>query len=266
MHHLNYRLDGPSGAPVLVLSNSVATTLSMWEPQAPAFSRNFQVLRYDTRGHGQSAVPEGAYSIADLGKDVIDLLDSLEIERAHFCGLSLGGMTGMWLAANHPARLDKLVLSNCVPYIGNPDMWNARIATVLAEGMTQIGAAQATRWFKPGFETEHPEVYRTLEETASATPAAGYAGCCAVLRDADLNDDLQAIKAPTLVVGGLHDKATPPEKTAALAKQIANAQYRELDAGHLSNIDASLAYTDVVLEFLGMQQPGELVQRIPNIA
>lgn len=250
MHHLNYRLDGPSGAPVLVLSNSVATTLSMWEPQIATFSHRFRVLRYDTRGHGLSAVPEGAYSIADLGKDVIDLLDSLSIERAHFCGLSLGGMTGMWLAANYPARIDKLVLSNCVPHIGNPDMWNARIATVLEEGMAQIGAAQATRWFKPGFETEHSEVYRALEATASATSAIGYAGCCAVLRDADLNDDLQTIKAPALVIGGLHDKATPPEKTAALARQIAGAKYRELDAGHLSNIDASSAYTDVVLEFL----------------
>lgn len=248
---LNFQLDGPESAPVLVLSNSVATTLSMWEPQMGAFSRGFQVLRYDTRGHGGSEVPDGAYSIAELGRDVIGLLDELAIERAHFCGLSLGGMTGMWLAAHHPERLNKLVLSNCVPHIGNPDMWNARIATVLADGMAQVGAAQATRWFKPGFETEYPDIYRKFEATASVMSAVGYAGCCAVLRDADLNGNLKAIQSPTLVIGGLHDKATPPEKTEALARNITGAQYVELDAGHLSNVDAPASFASAVLGFLG---------------
>jgi 3-oxoadipate enol-lactonase len=251
MLHLNYRLDGPDSAPVLVLSNSIAATLSMWEPQMEALSRSYRVLRYDTRGHGQSDVPEGAYSIDDLGGDVIGLLDMLGIGRVHFCGLSLGGMTGMWLAQNHPQRLDKLVLSNCVPHIGNPDIWNPRIAAVLQDGMQQAGATQASRWFKPDFQAEYPQRYRELEQEAMDTPAKGYAGCCAVLRDADLSRRLDDIASPTLVIGGAHDLPTPPAKVKDLAQRIPGAKYVEVDGGHLANVDASQAYTAAVLEFLG---------------
>lgn len=248
--NLSYSLSGPQDAPVLVLSNSIATTQDMWSPQMDALASRFRVLRYDTRGHGASEIPGGPYSIEQLGQDVLGLLDALRIQKAHFCGLSLGGMTGMWLAAHHASRVDKLVLSNCVPHIGNEAMWNARIAQVLENGMEDIAAGQIGRWFRPGFEASNPNAYHAFEQGIKQMPAQGYAGCCAVLRDADLRAALGRITAPTLVIGGLHDVATPPEKTQRLASEIHAAQYVELPGGHLSNWDATDAFNAAVLRFL----------------
>ncbi len=247
---LSYRLTGPEGAPVLVLSNSVATTLAMWTPQLGALLPHFRVLRYDTRGHGGSQVPDGPYSIDQLGQDVLDLMDALDVEKAHFCGLSLGGMTGMWLAVQHPSRIGKLVLSNCVPHIGNEAMWNSRIAQVLETGMEEIAAGQVGRWFRPGFENSDPDIHRAAELGIKQMSAQGYAGCCAVLRDADLRSSLSRITASTLVIGGQYDLATPPEKTKQLASEIRAAKYAELPGGHLTNLDATEAFNAAVLQFL----------------
>ncbi len=235
---------------MLVLSNSIATTRDMWAPQLDAFTPHFRVLRYDTRGHGRSEVPDGPYSIDELGRDVLGLLDALNVQKAHFCGLSLGGMTGMWLAAHHSSRIDKLVLSNCVPHIGNESMWNARIAQVLANGMEEIAVGQISRWFRPGFQDSNPDAYHAFEFEIRQMPAKGYAGCCAVLRDADLRDAIKKITAPTLVVGGRHDVATPPQKTEQLASEIDAAKYIELPGGHLSNWDAAEDFNAAVLQFL----------------
>jgi len=247
---LSYSLSGPEGAPVLLLSNSIATTLAMWTPQLSALQPHFRVLRYDTRGHGQSEIPDGPYSIDQLGQDVLDLMDVLDVEKVHFCGLSLGGMTGMWLAAHHPSRIDKLVLSNCVPHIGNEAMWNSRIAQVLETGMEEIAAGQVGRWFRPGFENSDPEAYRAAELGIKQMLAQGYAGCCAVLRDADLRTSLSGIAAPALVIGGQYDLATPPEKTKQLASEIRAAKYAELPGGHLTNLDATEAFNAAVVQFL----------------
>jgi len=247
---LSFSLSGPQDAPVLVLSNSIATTRDMWAPQLDALTPDFRVLRYDTRGHGESDIPGGPYSIDQLGQDVLDLMDALDVEKAHFCGLSLGGMTGMWLAAHYPDRIDKLILSNCIPHIGNEAMWNSRIAQVLEKGMGDIAAGQVGRWFRPGFENSDPDVYHASELGIKQMSAQGYAGCCAVLRDADLRASVKEIVAPTLVIGGQYDLATPPEKTELLAAQIPAAKYIELPGGHLSNLDAATAFNAAVLQFL----------------
>lgn len=248
---LRYRLDGPESAPVLVLSNSLGTTLEMWSPQIPRFAEAFRVLRLDTRGHGQSAAPPGEYSVGQLGRDVTALMDALGIARAHFCGLSMGGLTGVWLGVHAPERVERLVLCNTAARIGDREGWNARIATVRGDGMEPIAAAAPGRWFTEGFCARAPEAVAQVQDQLRNTSAAGYAGCCAALRDADLRPQLSRIAAPTLVIAGSHDVATPPAVGRALADGIEGARYLELDAAHLSNIEQAEAFTDAVLSFLG---------------
>ncbi|MBF22983.1 3-oxoadipate enol-lactonase [Neopusillimonas maritima] len=247
---LAYDISGPEGAPFLILSNSIATTKAMWNPQLDALSKEFRVVRYDTRGHGKSDVPFGPYSIDDLGQDVLGLLDKLKIDSAHFCGLSLGGMTGMWLASKYSERVNKLVLCHCVSHIGNAEMWNKRIAHIRENGMSDIAFGQVERWFRKGYDCSHPDIYRMFQKGVCDTPVEGYVGCCAVLRDADLSSLLSTITSPTLVVGGREDIATPPEKTRVVAQKIKNAEYMELEGGHLSNWDSETDFTNVLNDFL----------------
>jgi 3-oxoadipate enol-lactonase len=245
-----YRFDGPPAAHVLVLSNSLGTDLSMWEPQLPALARRFRVLRYDSRGHGGSAVTPGPYAIERLGRDVVGLLDAFAIDRAHFCGLSLGGMTGMWLGIHAPERLSRLVLANTAAQIAPPDPWNARIEKVRAEGMAAISQAVLARWFTPAFHAQRPADAVAMKEMLERSPAGGYVACCAAVRDMDQRDAVAGIRAPTLVIAGTHDAATPPADGRFLAEHIAAAGYVELDAAHLSNIEAGPRFTDALLSFL----------------
>ena len=247
---LSYRLEGPEQAPVLVLSNPVATSRWVWEPQASFFRRHFRVLTYDTRGHGASDAPAGEYTVDELGRDVLALLDHLGVERACFCGLSLGGMTGMWLAAHHPERIAKLVLSSCLPQVGNAPMWNARIEAVLRNGMADIAQSQVSRWFREDFAIRQPDVYQAFVEGIRQTSALGYAGCCAVLRDADLSAELPRISRPTLVLAGDADVVTPADKVKAVADAIPQAQFAVLPGGHLLNRDAGIQFDETVEGFL----------------
>ena len=247
---LHYRLDGDATAPVLALSNSLGTDLEMWEPQIPALLREFRVLRYDTRGHGQSEVTAGSYSIAMLAADVVALLDHLALKSVHFCGLSMGGMTGMWLGANVPDRVQRLVLSNTSAHVPPADAWNNRIALVKAGGMTAIADTVMTRWFTAGFAAQKPSTVTAMKSMLERTPADGYVACCAAVRDMDQREEVAAIAAQTLVIAGAHDVATPPADGRYLAERIPAAQLVMLDAGHLSNIEAAAAYTDGVLSFL----------------
>jgi 3-oxoadipate enol-lactonase len=247
---LHYQLEGKDGSPFLVLSNSLGTDLGMWVPQMPALLEHFRVLRYDTRGHGDSSVPPGPYSIAQLGKDVIALMDRLGIGRAHFCGLSMGGMAGMWLAANHPARIDRLVLCNTAARIGTPELWNARIDKVNSEGMAAIVPAVIDRWFTPDFQKFAHKQVELVRNMLLRTSGAGYVANCAAVRDMDLRDGLSGIAAPTLVIAGQHDKATPPSDGKLAANRIAGARYVELNAAHLSNWEVTQAFTANVVDFL----------------
>ncbi len=212
---VHYALEGQSGAPVLVFSNSLGANHSMWDPQAAEFRKRFRVLRYDTRGHGQSPVTPGPYSIEQLAKDVIALLDALDLGRVHFCGLSMGGMIGMWLALNAPERLHKLVLSNTAAKIGTSEGWNARIEAVQKNGMKSVASAILERWFTPAFRQHAPETM-----------------------------------ASTLVIAGAHDRATPPDGGRFLAQQIPGARYAELNAAHLSNIEAQDRFNNELAAFL----------------
>lgn len=248
---LHYRLDGPAQAPVLLLSNSLGTSLAMWDAQIPAFARRFRVLRYDVRGHGASDVPPGEYDIEQLGRDALGLLDALELEKVHFCGLSVGGLTGQWLALNAPQRLHKLVICNTAAKIGTAETWNARIALVQDRGMTEVAPGAIGRWFTAAFAELEPAAVAAVRSQLLATPPAGYASACAAVRDADFRAQLPALKVPLLVVAGIHDPVTTVEDARFIAGSVPGARLAELPAAHLSNIEARERFDAVVLDFLG---------------
>ena len=247
---LHYRFDGAADAPVLILSNSLGTNHAMWAPQFNALASQFRVLRYDTRGHGQSTVNPGPFAIDDLGRDVLALADQLHVDRFDFCGLSLGGITGMWLGIHAPARVRNLVLSNTAARIGPPELWAARIESVSNGGMASISDAVLQRWFTPDFLARETVATAAMKSMIEATPAAGYIACCAAIRDVDLRADITQIAASTLVITGAKDFATPPADGAFLAAAIADARLIELDAGHLSNIEQAPAFTAALLAHL----------------
>lgn len=250
---LNYQLEGPAAAPVLVLSNSLGTDLRMWGAQMPAFTEHFRVLRYDTRGHGHSLVSEGFYSIEQNGRDVLALLDALDIAKAHFCGLSMGGLIGQWLAINAGERLDKLVLCNTAAKIASPEVWDPRIDSVLRDGQAAMQAlrdASIARWFTAEFATAEPSKVDTVVAMLAQTSSRGYAANCAAVRDADYREQLAAIRAPTLIVAGSADPVTTVADARFMAARIAGARLLELPAAHLSNVEAGEAFTQPVLAFL----------------
>jgi 3-oxoadipate enol-lactonase len=247
---LNYALAGDSSLPAVIFSNSVGSTLAMWEPQVSAFAEQFHVLRYDTRGHGQSSSPPPPYSVEELAADTIALADSLGIGRFHFCGLSLGGMIGMSLALRHPARLKKLVLCNTAAKIGTLEMWNARIETVRGKGMPEIANATPARWFTPAFQASKPDVVASAMRAMIALDPEGYVGGCTAVRDFDARPSVGRIRVPTLVIAGTHDPATPPADGRFLAEHIPGARYVELNAAHISNVEDASGFTSEVLSFL----------------
>jgi 3-oxoadipate enol-lactonase len=246
----NCRVDGPASAPVLVLSNSLGTDLAMWEPQVAALAQRFRVLRYDTRGHGATTVTPGPYTIPQLGRDVLTLLDALKLERAHFCGLSLGGVTGMWLAANAPARIDRLVLACTAPKIFTHEAWNTRIENVRKGGLESIADTVIGGWLTQGFRDREPATAARMRAMLASTPVEGYLGCCAAIRDSDLREAIRGIKSPALIIAGTYDKATTPADGHAMQQAIPGARYVELDAAHISNIEAADRFTAELSSFL----------------
>ena len=248
---LHHRFDGPDDAPVLVLGSSLGTTGGMWDDQVPAFTERFRVLRYDTRGHGGSPVPPGPYAMAELGADLLALLDRLELERVSYCGLSIGGMIGMWAASEAPERFDRLVLCCTVPRFGAREMWDERASTVRAHGMEPLVDAAIERWLTPEVRAARPEAEERLRGMFVATPPEGYAGCCEAIRDMDLRDRLGAIEAPTLVLAGSADPSTPPERVREIAEEVARARYVELPGtAHIANVAHPDAFAGAVLEHL----------------
>jgi len=245
-----YELSGSEQGPVLMFSNSLGTNISMWDPQMPFLARNFRILRYDTRGHGQSSASPGSYATDHLAGDVLTLLDQLRIDRVHFCGLSMGGMIGMLLAMQSPHRLRKLVLCNTAPKIGSLEQWNARIDTVGKQGMQGVVDGVLDRWFTPRFRAASPSAIEFTKQMLLTTPAEGYIGCCAAIRDTDLRDAISRIHAPTLIISGTHDPVAPPVDGHFMEQHISGAQYKELPAAHLSNIEAAEAFTMEVSNFL----------------
>jgi 3-oxoadipate enol-lactonase len=243
---------GPDDAPVLVLGGSLGTTLSMWDRVAPALAERLRVVRYDARGHGRSPEPPGPYTIAELGEDVLALFDRLGVEKASFCGLSIGGMVAQWLGANAADRIDKLVVCAAASYV--PDLgWEDRARTVRDAGSTApIAEAVVGRWLTSGFAQERPELRDWLYDMLLASPAEGYAACCEAVASMDLRQDRTRITAPTLVIGGAQDPSLPVEHSREIAAAIPGARLEVLDpAAHLLAVERADEVAALILDHLG---------------
>jgi 3-oxoadipate enol-lactonase len=248
VHHV---AEGPADGPALVLSHSLGATLDTWAPQAEALARRFRLVRYDLRGHGRSPVPPGPCDIADLGADLVALLDKLGIARAHLAGLSLGAMASLWVAARFPERVDRLVVCCTAARMGPPVAWAERAATVRAQGMAAIADAVVARWFTPAYRARHPDQVAAMRALVAATPAAGYAAACGAIERMDLGPELPAVRAPTLAVAGADDPATPPEELRRIAGAVARGRLSVVpDAAHLANLEQPAAVTALMLEHL----------------
>jgi 3-oxoadipate enol-lactonase/4-carboxymuconolactone decarboxylase len=248
---LAYRFDGPADGPVLLLSNSLGTSIDMWEPQTAPLGRFFRVLRYDHRGHGASPSAPGPYSIDDLGGDVVALLDRLGIERVSMVGLSLGGMVTMWLATHHPDRVDRIVLCCTAAYLGPPDLWPERARIVRSEGTSALTATLLGRWFTPEFAASHPEVLERVATMLAGVDAEGYAGCSEAIGAMDQRGAVGAIVAPTLVLSGADDPVVPPPAAVELSRAIPGASLVVIGrAAHLANLEQPTRFTEALLQHL----------------
>jgi len=215
-----------------------------------ALTQLFRVIRYDRRGHGKSGVPAGPYSFERFGRDVLAILDDLNIEKTHWCGLSMGGMVGQWLGANAPERFGKFVLANTTSYMPDPARWLERIGAVKAGGIASVADAVMAGWLTADFREREPQITANLKAMMIATPTAGYIACCEALSTLDQRDLLPRIKNPTLVIAGRHDMSTPVAAGEFIRSHIPGASMTLLDAAHISNIEQSHAFTDAVVGFL----------------
>jgi 3-oxoadipate enol-lactonase len=247
---LHVTVEGDASAPVLLLSNSLGTNIHMWDAQAPTWSKQFRLIRYDRRGHGGSDAPKGPYTMERLGRDALAILDALEVKKANWCGLSLGGMVGMWLGANAPERFEKIILSNTTGYYPVKDPWNDRIRMIRDKGLGPVADGNMERWFTKGFREREPDTVARMREWFLATPIEGYIGCCEAIRDMDHRPLLERITAPVLVIAGRHDPATTVENAEFLRDNIPGAKMATLDAAHISNVEQPTAYMKEVLDFL----------------
>jgi 3-oxoadipate enol-lactonase len=246
-----YRIDGSSDSPALILSNSIATTLHMWDQQIPALSRHFRVVRYDIRGHGASSVPPGAYSIDRFGRDVIEMMDALNIQRAHFLGLSLGGFIAQWLGIHAPERIDRLILSNTAPCLGPPKAFDENIKSVLqSKDMTERAEMFLRNWFPPHMLEAGGDEIEQFRTMVLGMSREGLAANFAAIRDMDLRRTIALITRPTLVIAGEHDQVTSVSHARAIAETIPGAQLKVLPTVHLPNIELPKEYSEIVLGFL----------------
>ena len=248
LHHV---IDGPADAPPLVLGPSLGTSADVWARNVEGLAQRFRVIRYDHRGQGRSPVPPGPYEIADLGRDVVALLDRLGIERASVGGVSLGGMVTLWLGAHAPERVDRLVPMCTSPYIAEAP-WAERAAAVREAGSTEpIADAVVGNWLTPDHAREHPEDRAWLRELLVASPPEGYACCCGAIERMDLREDLRRIDAPTLVISASDDPSTPPEHQRTIAGLIPGARLETVgDAAHLANVQHPEAVNRLIADHL----------------
>jgi 3-oxoadipate enol-lactonase len=251
MARLRYDEHGRRSAPVLVLSPSLGASPDMWDPQLPAFAERFHVLRLAHRGHDPIDVPPGPYTMDDLGGDIVALLDELGVERFSFCGLSLGGMLGMWLAVNAGDRVDRLALCCTAAHLPPASNWLDRAATVRASGMAAVADPVVARWFTAGFAAEHPDVPERCRQMLLAVPPEGYAGCCEAVADLDLREQLPSISAPTLVLAAAEDQSTPVEHAELIADRVPDARL-EVIAGvaHVATMQDPATTTALLLNHL----------------
>jgi 3-oxoadipate enol-lactonase len=252
MTDVHFAASGPEDAPVLVLGGSLGTTLAMWDRLVPLLAGRLRVVRYDGRGHGRSPVPEGPYSMADLGADVVALLDRLGVEHASYCGVSIGGMVAQWLGAHAPDRIERLVVCCSASYL--PDGgFTERAATVRELGGTAtIADAIVGRWLTPPYAEAHPELRAWLTEMLVSSPAEGYAGCCEAIAGMDLRPVLSKITAPTLVVAGADDPAIPPRYAGQIAGSIPGSRLVVLEhAAHLASVEQAETVNLLLVDWFG---------------
>ena len=247
---INYETFGNKDKPALIFSNSLGTTYQMWQPQIQALQKNYFVIVYDTRGHGASSAPAGPYSFDQLGQDVIDLLDHLNIDKAFFCGISMGGMTGQWLAIHYPKRFYHLMLCNTAAKIGTEVAWQDRAQLVRTEGLSTIAETAANRWFTSSFIANNPDIVSNLSNELAAGSAEGYASCCEALSIADAREHLKTITAPVTVIAGSEDPITTITDGQYMADNIPNAVLNTINASHISNIEQPEVFNQFIHQYL----------------
>lgn len=245
------RVEGPVDAPPLILAHPLGGAQRVWDAVAARLGSHFRLIRYDSRGHGDSDAPSGDYALDRLGQDVLSLMDVLHLDQAAFAGVSLGGMVGQWLGIEAPERVTRLVLLATAPWLGPRESWDERIAQVRGEGMGDLIEPTLERWFTVGFRERRPEAVEPVRAMLAATTPEGYAGCAAAIRDMDLRGDIGAIRTPTLVVGGRADPTATPEQTQALAEAIPGAERLMLEAAHLVCVEQADACARAMARFLG---------------
>lgn len=255
--YIDYSVAGDPSSPTILFINSIATTRELWSRQvAPCVAAGFRVITYDARGHGRSHVPAGDYAIEQLGRDAVAVLDTVGVESAHVCGISLGGITAQWLGLNAAHRVKSLTLANTAARIGSVEMWNDRMAFIRKEGMAALAEMTMPRWFTEEFRTREPRTIDQYKAMIAACPKDGYLGCCAALRDEDLRGAIGAIRRPVLCIAGTTDVATPPEALRFIHEQIAGSTLIPLDAAHLSNVEQDQRFTSALLEFVQSGRSG----------
>jgi len=247
---LNYATFGDSSNPALLFSNSLGTSYHMWQPQIDVLQTEYFIICYDTRGHGKSSAPTGPYRLDQLGQDVIDLLDHLSIDKAFFCGISMGGMTGQWLAINYPDRFHHLMLCNTAAKIGNEAAWRDRAQLVREQGLAPIAATAAPRWFTADFIDSYPDVVEALSSALAAGSSEGYASCCEALSVADTREQLKNIRVPITVLAGIEDPVTTVADGQYMVEHIPNATLATIDASHISNIEQPEAFNKLIKQYL----------------
>ena len=247
---LYVRVDGHDSAPPLMLSNSLGTDLHLWDAQAAEWARHFHLVRYDRRGHGRSGTGHAPRTMDTLGNDALAIMDALGLDKVHWCGLSMGGMVGQWLAANAPDRIGWLVLSNTSALFADKQRWHDRIETVREKGLASIADAVMNLWFTADFRMREPQTIARMTDMLTATPVEGYLASCEAIRDMDHRPLLPKIQAPTLIIAGQHDPSTPLEMAEAMRAQIPGATLAVLDTAHIANIERPAVYNDTVTKFL----------------
>jgi 3-oxoadipate enol-lactonase len=245
---LQYTVEGPPGRPVVVLAHAIGMSNRMWDPQVAALASAWRVVRLDLRGHGGSPVPAGPYTLGELGADVLGVLDRLSVQRAAIVGLSLGAMVGLWLAANAPERVERLVAACAIARPASPQAWHERGEAVLAGGTVAVADLVVERW---GYANRDAAIESILRTSLAATPPVGYAGCCEAIATMDLRGALGRIQAPTLLLAGADDPAAPPAVANEIAAAVAGSRVEVVEgAAHLLNVERADVVTEAILQHL----------------
>jgi len=247
---ISYETHGAADAPPLLFINSIGTRRELWDRQRRALEASHRVIQYDARGHGESSAPGGDYTIAQLAHDGLAILDAERVDYAHVCGISLGGLTALWLGAHTPGRVRSLVLANTGARIGSVESWTARIALVREGGMRAVADLAMPLWFTGAFRSREAGTVRQFRQMVESCPVVGYLGCCAALRDEDLREALGSIGCPLLAIAGAHDRATAPELLRLVHQRVPQSRLVTLDAAHLSNVEQDVAFNASLSSFL----------------